>query len=53
MPSSTDLTYAYNLTQKVLHTLEKLNNKLSPYKSNKFNKTRRRRRKKNNYTRKN
>lgn len=50
MPSSTDLTYAYNLTQKVLHTLEKLNNKLSPYKSNK---TRRRRRKRNNYTRKN
>lgn len=53
MPSSTDLTYAYNLTQKVLHTLEKLNNKLTPYKSNKTRRNRRNRRKRNNYTRKN
>jgi hypothetical protein len=50
MPSTTDLRYAYELTNKVIKTLEKLNNKLTPYKSNK---TRRRRRKRKNYTRKN
>ena len=50
MPQNADLRYAYNLTKKVIKTLEKLDRKLNPFK----NKTRKRRRvKQKNKTRKN
>ena len=49
MPQNADLRYAYNLTKKVIKTLEKLDRKLNPFK----NKTRRRRLKRKNRTRKN
>jgi len=50
MVHNTDLRYAYNLTNKVIKTLEKLDRKLNPFK----NKTRKRRRvKQKNKTRKN
>lgn len=50
MPFHTDLMYAYNLTNKVIKTLEKLEKKHNPYR----NKTVKRRGKKiKNKTRKN
>tara|TARA_B110000495_G_C23002723_1_gene591948 strand:- start:160 stop:312 length:153 start_codon:yes stop_codon:yes gene_type:complete len=50
MPFHTDLMYAYNLTNKVIKTLEKLEKKHNPYR----NKTvKRRGKKRKNITRKN
>lgn len=33
MPYNTDLMYAYNLTNKVINTLEKLEKKNNPYRN--------------------
>ena len=48
MPFHTDLMYAYNLTNKVIKTLEKLEKKHNPYR----NKTVKKREGKKNKTRK-